>query len=60
MGKAVFDVAKFVENWTAVPFFSTKEARVLGVEPEGTTSPALHFFPWFLLSRRKFLLLHIL
>ena len=35
-GTAVFAVANFVEGWTAVPLFSTREARVLGVEPEGT------------------------
>ena len=35
-GTAVFEMANFVEGWTTVPLFSTKEARVLGVEPEGT------------------------
>ncbi len=35
-GKAVFEVANFVEGWTMVPLVSAREFRLLGVEPEGT------------------------
>ncbi len=35
-GKAVFEIANFVEGWTTVPLFSTKEIRLVGVEPEET------------------------
>ena len=35
-GKAVFEIANFVEGWTTVPLFPTREIRLVGVEPEGT------------------------
>ena len=35
-GKAVFEVANFVEGWTTVPLVSTKDVRLVGVDPEGT------------------------
>ena len=35
-GRAVFEIANFAEGWTTVPLFSAKEARVVGIEPEGT------------------------
>lgn len=35
-GRAVFEVADFVEGWTTVPLFSTREIRLVAVEPEGT------------------------
>ena len=34
-GKVVFEIANFVEGWTAIPLFSAKEVRLTGVEPEG-------------------------
>ncbi len=35
-GKAVFEIADFVEGWTTVPLFPANEARLVGIEPEGT------------------------
>jgi hypothetical protein len=35
-GKAAFEIANFTTGWTTVPLLSTKEVRLVGVEPEGT------------------------
>ncbi len=35
-GRAVFEIAKLVEGWTAVPLFPVGDIRLIGVEPEGT------------------------